>query len=78
MTTNNLVGALPRSLWKLRNLQGLCVGNNNKLLGNLFEILSTNMTTLLRLDLAFNKLSGEIPAEILPKMGSLVKVQLCC
>ena len=78
MTTNNLVGALPRSLWKLRNLQGLCVGNNNKLLGNLFEILSTNMTTLLRLDLAFNKLSGEIPAEILPKMESLVKVQLCC
>ena len=78
LTTNNLVGALPRSLWKLRNLQGLCVGNNNKLLGNLFEILSTNMTTLLRLDLAFNKLSGEIPAEILPKMESLVKVQLCC
>ena len=78
LTTNNLVGALPRSLWKLRNLQGLCVGNNNRLLGNLFEILSTNMTTLLRLDLAFNKLSGEIPAEILPKMESLVKVQLCC
>ena len=78
LTTNNLVGALPRSLWKLRNLQGLCVGNNNKLFGNLFEILSTNMTTLLRLDLAFNKLSGEIPAEILPKMESLVKVQLCC
>ena len=78
LTTNNLVGALPRSLWKLRNLQGLCVGNNNKLLGNLFEILSTNMTTLLRLDLAFNKLSGEIPAEILPKIPSLVKVQLCC
>ena len=78
MTTNNLVGALPRSLWKLRNLQGLCVGNNNRLAGNLFEILSANMTTLLRLDLAFNKLSGEIPAEILPKMESLVKVQLCC
>ena len=78
LTTNNLVGALPRSLWKLRNLQGLCVGNNNKLLGNLFEILSTNMTTLLRLDLAFNKFSGEISAEILPKIPSLVKVQLCC
>ena len=78
LTTNNLVGALPRSLWKLRNLQGLCVGNNNRLAGNLFEILSANMTTLLRLDLAFNKLSGEIPAEILPKMESLVKVQLCC
>ena len=78
LTTNNLVGALPRNLWKLRNLQGLCVSNNNRLLGNLFEILSTNMTTLLRLDLAFNKLSGEIPAEILPKMESLVKVQLCC
>ena len=78
MTKNNLVGVFPGSLWKLRNLQGLCVGNNNRLAGNLFEILSANMTTLLRLDLAFNKLSGEIPAEILPKMESLVKVQLCC
>ena len=71
LTKNNLVGVLPGSLWKLRNLQGLCVGN-------LFEILFANMTTLLRLDLAFNELSGEIPAEILPKMESLVKVQLCC
>ena len=78
LTKNNLVGVFPGSLWKLRNLQGLCVGNNNRLAGNLFEILSANMTTLLRLDLAFNKLSGEIPAEILPKMESLVKVQLCC
>ena len=78
LTKNNLVGVFPGSLWKLRNLQGLCVGNNNRLAGNLFEILSANMTTLLRLDLAFNKLSGEIPAEILPKIPSLVKVQLCC
>ena len=78
LTTNNLVGALPRSLWKLRNLQGLCVSDNDRLSGNLFEILSANMTTLLRLDLAFNELSGEIPAEILPKMVSLVRVQLCC
>ena len=78
LTKNKLVGALPRSLWKLRNLQGLCVSDNDRLSGNLFEILSANMTTLLRLDLAFNELSGEIPAEILPKMVSLVRVQLCC
>ncbi|XP_022792682.1 putative leucine-rich repeat-containing protein DDB_G0281931 [Stylophora pistillata] len=75
---NNLDGTLPKSLWKLRNLQGLCIGNNDRLSGNLIEILSANMTTLLRLDLAFNKLSGKIPGDILPKMESLVKVQLCC
>ena len=45
LTTNNLVGALPRSLGKLRNLKGLCVGNNDRLSGNLIEILSANMTT---------------------------------
>ena len=78
LTTNNLVGILPRSLWKLRNLQGLCIGNNEMLSGHLNEILSANMTTLLRLDLAFNKLSGEIPGEMLAKMKSLVKIQLCC
>ena len=36
------------------------------------------MTTLLRIDLAFNHLSGKIPGEILVKMKSLVKIQLCC
>ena len=36
------------------------------------------MTTLLRLDLAFNELSGEIPAEILLNMKPSIKVQLCC
>ena len=36
------------------------------------------MTTLLRAELAFNHLSGKIPGEILVKMNSLVKIQLCC
>ena len=36
------------------------------------------MTNLLRADLAFNHLSGIIPGEILVKMKSLVKIQLCC
>ena len=78
LTKNKLVGALPRSLGKLRNLQGLCVSDNDRLSGNLSEIFSANMTTLLRLYLAFNELSGEVPAEILPKMKPLIKVQLCC
>ena len=78
LTNNHLVGTLPRSLWKLRNLQGLCIGNNRGLLGHPSEILSANMTTLLRVDLAFNHLSGKIPGEILVKMKSLVKIQLCC
>ena len=78
LTDNNLVGTLPRSLWKLRNLQGLCIGNNKELSGQLNDILSANMTSILRLDLGFNKLSGKIPGEILANMKSLVKIQLCC
>ena len=75
---NNLRGTLPRSLWKLRNLQGLCLYGNNRLSGKLDEILSANMTALLRLDLAFDRMSGTIPGEILARMKSLVKIQLCC
>ena len=78
LTRNNLVGWFPGSLWKLRNLQGLCIGGNRGLLGHPSEILSANMTTLLRVDIAFNHLSGKIPSEILVKMNSLVKIQLCC
>lgn len=78
LVENGLRGTLPGSLWKLRNLQGLCVYGNSRLSGNLDKILSANMTALLRLDLAFNKLSGKIPGEILVKMKSLVKIQLCC
>ena len=44
----------------------------------LSEILSANMTTILRLDLTFNNLSGRIPGKILASMKSLVKLQLCC
>ncbi|KAL9983634.1 hypothetical protein ACROYT_G005833 [Oculina patagonica] len=77
LSNNYLVGTLPRSLWKLRNLQGLCIGGNG-LSGHLSEFLFANMTTVLRLYLAFNKLSGGIPGEILSGMKSLVKIQLCC
>ena len=75
---NNLQGTIPGSLWKLRNLQGLCLYGNSGLSGKLDKILSGNMTALLRLDLAFNKLSGTIPRESLVRMKSLVKIQLCC
>ncbi|KAJ7350213.1 hypothetical protein OS493_037733 [Desmophyllum pertusum] len=75
---NNLVGTLPRTLWKLRNLQCLWGGNNKGLSGDVNEILSPNMTSILRVDLAFNKLSGKIPGEILVNMESLVVIQLCC
>ena len=78
LVQNNLRGTLSKNLWKLRNLQGLCVYGNSRLSGNVDEVLSANMTALLRLDLAFNRLSGTIPGEILPKMKSLVKIQLCC
>ena len=78
LSNNKLVGTLPRSLWKFRNLQGLCIGGNEGLEGSVGDIVSANMTTVLRLDLAFNNLSGPISGEILPQMKSLVKIQLCC
>ena len=78
LVQNNLRGTLPKNLWKLRNLQGLCIYGNSRLSGKVDEVLSANMTALLRLDLAFNRLSGTIPGEIFPKMKSLVKIQLCC
>jgi len=78
LTDNNLVGTLPPSLWKLRNLQGLCIGSNKELSGQPSEFLSANMTRILRLNLAFNKLSGVIPGKILAAIKSLVKIHLCC
>ncbi|XP_068731851.1 putative leucine-rich repeat-containing protein DDB_G0281931 [Montipora capricornis] len=75
---NNLRGKPPSSLWKLRNLQGLCLYGNSRLSGELHDFLSPNMTSLLRLSVAFNKHSGTIPGEILVGMKSLVKIQLCC
>lgn len=76
LTNNNLKGTLPTSLWKLRNLQGICISGNLGLEGQLKNFLSPNMTNLLRLRLAYNKLSGGIPGDILVKMKSLVKLQL--
>ena len=78
LNNNNLTGTLPGSLWKLRNLQGLCIAYNFGLKGSVSDILSANMTTVLRVCLSFNKLSGDIPGELLVKMKSLVKIQLCC
>ena len=75
---NNLSGTLPGSLWILRNLLCLCISHNNRLFGNISNILFANMTSLLRVDLAFNKLYGRIPGESLVKMKSLGKIQLCC
>ena len=54
------------------------MGGNNRLLGRLDDILSANMTKILRIDLAFNKLSGRIPGGSLVQMKSLVKIHLCC
>lgn len=75
---NNLIATLPGRLWKLRNLRGLCIGGNSGLLGSVGEILYANMTALQRVDLAFNKLYGRIPGEVLVQMMSMVKIQLCC
>ena len=78
LNNNNLTGTLPGSLWMLRNLKGLFVVYNFGLQGSVSDILSANMTSLLHVSLSFNKLSGQIPFDLLVKMKSLVKIQLCC
>ena len=67
---NNLVGTLPQSLWRLRNLQGLCLGGNGELQGEISKIVSENMTNLLQLGLSFNNLSGRIPGKKIVRMKS--------
>ena len=78
LESNNLAGTFPNDLWKLRNLQALCIAHNNKLQGNVGDILSPNMSTLLRIHFSFNNLSGRIPGELLVQLRSLAKIQLCC
>ena len=73
---NNLVGTLPQSLWRLRNLQGLCLGGNGELQGEISKIVSENMTNLLQLGFSFNNLSGRIPGKKIVRMKSLVAIQL--
>ena len=73
---NNLVGTLPQSLWRLRNLQGLCLGGNGELQGEISKIVSENMTNLLQLGLSSNNLSGRIPGKKIVRMKSLVAIQL--
>ena len=73
---NNLVGTLPQSLWRLRNLRGLCLGGNGELQGEISKIVSENMTNLLQLGLSFNNLSGRIPGKKIVRMKSLVAIQL--
>ena len=74
---NNLTGTHPVNLWRLRNLLGLCTGSNYQLTGDVSEIISSNMTKLIRVDIAFCNLRGKIPQHI-TQLTSLLKIQLCC
>lgn len=74
---NNLTGKHPNNFWKLRNMLGLCTGGNPNLTGNVSEIISSNMTNLIRIDLAFSHLKGELPQHI-TQLTRLLKIQLCC
>ena len=78
LESNNLAGTFPNDLWKLRNLQALCIAYNDNLRGSVGDILSPNMSTLLRIHFSFNNLSGQIPGELLVQLTSLAKIQLCC
>ncbi|XP_028414855.1 putative leucine-rich repeat-containing protein DDB_G0281931 [Dendronephthya gigantea] len=76
LEANRLQGTLPSTLWMLRDLQGLCLDANPGLYGKMEDFLSSNMTRLMRLDLASCNLDGVIPDEIIAGSKSLVKLQL--
>ncbi|XP_028414669.1 putative leucine-rich repeat-containing protein DDB_G0281931 [Dendronephthya gigantea] len=76
LEANRLQGTLPSTLWMLRDLQGLCLDANPGLYGKMGDFLSSNMTRLMRLDLASCNLDGVIPDEIIAGSKSLVKLQL--
>ena len=78
LESNNLAGTFPNDLWKLRNLQAVSIAYNNNLQGSVGDILSPNMSTLLRIHFSFNKFSGKIPGELLVQLRSLAKIHLCC
>ena len=75
LVSNNLQGTLPPTLWMLRDLQGLCLGANPGIRGRLEDFLSSNMTRLMRLDMASDSLEGGIP-DFISGLKSLVKIQL--
>ena len=74
---NNLTGKHPRSLWRLRNLLGLCTGSNPKLTGEITDFIFANMTKLIRIEISYCNLRGKLP-EYIAKLTKLVKIQLCC
>ena len=76
LTSNNLIGTLPSTIWKLIDLQGICFEGNPGIGGKLVDFLSPNMSRLMRLDVARASLHGEIPTETLVGLNSLVKMQL--
>ena len=74
LLSNNLVGHVPSSIFKLSSLHTLHLAQN-RLVGKLDSILLPNVTQLYRLSLPFNLLSGKIPWDVLSTYKSLGKIQ---
>ncbi len=77
LTKNGLTGRLP-NIWKIRNLQGICLSSNKKMTGTISSVISSNMTRLRRLCISFSGIYGEIPWDLILQLHNLEKIQLCC
>ena len=77
LRNNGLTGRLP-NFWKFRNLQGICLQVNRKMVGTLSSVISGNMTRLRRLCVSYSGLYGEIPWDIILQLHNLEKLQICC
>ncbi|XP_046858681.1 putative leucine-rich repeat-containing protein DDB_G0281931 [Xenia sp. Carnegie-2017] len=76
--TANLVKNTPPNFWRFRNLQGLCLSQNNKMTGKISDILSSNMTRLRRVSLSYTGVKREIPWKLIMQFSDLEILQLCC
>ena len=77
LPNNGLTGRLP-NLWKIRNLQGICLQINTKMTGTISSMISSNMTRLRRLCLSYSGIYGKIPWDLILQLRNLEKIQLCC
>ena len=72
---NNLRGTLGDALRGLDFLLGICF-DRNEICGNIYSILSALTLRIMRVELAYTKISGDFPGHVVTKFPMLTKLQL--
>ena len=75
LNRNNLNGVLGDALRGLDSLLGFCLGRND-IYGNLYSILSPIASHIMRVDLAYTRISGNFPGDVITRCPMLTKIQL--